>query len=151
MVIKLREGFHRNVHNNILVNGQFNLHCTYEDSYDTIERNIVIKGTPYSLAATSESRFAVSEDVIDNNWFYDFGMKTNYPSYWENLGYDENSVNADPMFADPSSNDYTVTNEAVMEMIGFENFPMDQFGKPGCEYQAPFYEKTEPAGNVEIL
>ena len=111
----------------------------------------MIKGTPYSLAATSESRFAVSEDVIDNNWFYDFGMKTNYPSYWENLGYDENSVNADPMFADSSSNDYTVTNEAVMEMIGFENFPMDQFGKPGCEYQAPFYEKTEPDGNVDIL
>ena len=151
MGIKLREGFHRNVYNNIIVNGQFNLHCTFEDSYDTIERNIVIKGTPYSLAATSESRFAVSEDVIDNNWFYDFGMKTNYPSYWENLGYDENSVNADPMFADPSSNDYTVTNEAVMEMIGFENFPMDQFGKPGCEYQAPFYEKTEPDGNVDIL
>ena len=151
MGIKLREGFHRNVHNNILVNGQFNLHCTYEDSYDTIEKNIVIKGTPYSLAATGESRFAVSEDVIDNNWFYDFGMKTNFPEFWENLGYDENSVNADPMFADPSSNDYTVTNEAIMEQIGFENFPMDQFGKPGCKYQAPVYEKTEPDGDVDIL
>ena len=152
MGIKLREGFHRSVYNNIIVNAQINLHCTFEDSYDTIERNIVIMGTPYRLAATSESRFAVSEDVINNNWFYDFGMKVNYPGdWWEELGLDSDSVNADPMFRDTSSNDYTVTNEAIMEAVGFENFPMDQFGKPGCEYQSPVFEKTEPDGTVDVL
>ena len=152
MGIKLREGFHRSVYNNIIVNAQINLHCTFEDSYDTVERNIVIKGTPYRLAATNESRFKVSEDVINNNWFYDFGMKVNYPGdWWEELGFDTDSVNADPMFKDTSVNDYTVTNEAVMETTGFENFPMDQFGKPGCEYQAPVYEKTEPDGTEDML
>ena len=152
MGIKLREGFHRSVYNNIIVNAQINLHCTFEDSYDTIERNIVIMGTPYRLAATSESRFAVSEDVINNNWFYDFGMKINYPGdWWEELGLDADSVNADPMFRDTSSNDYTVTNEAAMETVGFKNFPMDQFGKPGCEYQSPVFEKTEPDGTVDAL
>ena len=151
MGIKLREGFHRKVYNNILVNGQINLHCTYEDSYDVIERNIVVKGSPYSLSTTDEPRFKVSEDKIDNNWFYDLGMKTTYPDFWENLGYDENSVNTDPQFKDTSLNDYTVMNEVIMEQIGFENFPMDQFGKPGCEYQAPVYEKTEIDGSQDIL
>ncbi len=152
MGIKLREGFHRNVYNNILVNGAFNLHCTFEDSQDIIERNIVIMGTPYKLAATNEGRFRVSEDTIDNNWFYDFGMKTAYPgSWWQNLGFDVNSVNADPMFQDPEQNDYTVTNKEAMAAVGFENFPMDQFGKPGCEYQAPVYVKTGPDGSEDIL
>lgn len=151
MGIKLREGFHRNVYNNILVNGAFNLHCTFEDSYDTIEKNIVVKGNPYSLAATDANRFKISEDVIDNNWFYDLGMKVNYPGFSSDLGYDEHSVNADPKFRDTSKNDYTVTNELLMEKIGFENFPMDQFGKPGCAYQAPVYEKTTPDGNTDIL
>lgn len=151
MGIKLREGFHREVYNNILVNGAFNLHCTFEDSYDVIEKNIVVKGTPYVLAATDANRFKVSEDKIDNNWFYDLGMKVNCPNFWENLSYDANSVTADPQFQNTSENDYTVTNTEIMDKIGFENFPMDQFGKPGCPYQAPVYEKTEPDGNTDIL
>lgn len=151
MGIKLREGFHREVYNNILVNGQINLHCTYEDSYDVIERNIVVKGNPYSLATTDEYRFRVSEDRIDNNWFYDPGMTASYPDFWTNLGYDVNSVNANPLFKDTSSNDYTVMNTESMGKVNFKNFPMNQFGKPGCEYKAPVYEKTEADGNQDML
>ena len=151
MGIKLREGFHRKVYNNILVNGVFNLHCTFEKSYDVIEKNIVVKGAPYVLAATDGNRFKVSEDKIDNNWFYDLGMKINHPDFWENLNYDANSVTADPQFQDTSKNDYTVKNQAIMDKIGFVNFPMDQFGKPGCKYQAPVFEKTEPDGDTDVL
>lgn len=151
MGIKLREGFHRKVYNNILVNGVFNLHCTFEKSYDVIEKNIVVKGAPYVLAATDGNRFKVSEDKIDNNWFYDLGMKINYPDFWGNLNYDANSVTADPQFQDTSKNDYTVKNQAIMDKIGFVNFPMDQFGKPGCKYQAPVFEKTEPDGDTDVL
>lgn len=150
MGIKLREGFHRKVHNNILVNGVFNLHCTFENSTDEIGSNIVIKGNPYVLAATGKERFEKSKDQIDKNGFYDFGMKITLPDFWDSLSYDKNSVNLDPKFEDSSKNNYTVTNEELMKKIGFKNFPMDQFGKPGCKYQAPIYEKTQADGNQDI-
>lgn len=63
---------------------------------DVIEKNIVVKGAPYVLAATDGNRFKVSEDKTDNNWFYDLGMKINHPDFWENLNYDANSVTASP-------------------------------------------------------
>lgn len=85
---------------------------------DVIEKNIVVKGAPYVLAATDGNRFKVSEDKTDNNWFYDLGMKINYPDFWENLNYDANSVTADPQFQDTSKNDYTVKNQAIMSSTG---------------------------------
>ena len=153
MGIKLREGFHREVYNNILVNGQFNLHCTFADSYDKIYSNIVVKGTPYALAATSQNRFESSKDVIEKNWFYDLGMSISFPSYWNELGYNKDSIlgNADPQFKDPKNNDYTVNNTEVMAKTGFVNFAMDQFGQPGCADVCPLYEKTTPDSNVDIL
>ena len=85
---------------------------------DVIEKNIVVKGAPYVLAATDGNRFKVSEDKTDNNWFYDLGMKINHPDFWENLNYDANSVTADPQFQDTSKNDYTVKNQAIMSSTG---------------------------------
>lgn len=149
--IKLREGFERKVYNNILINGVMNLHCTYEDSHDEIRRNIIVKGTPYNLLSTNESRFKISEDIIDHNVYYDLGMKITMPTYWEALGYDANSVNYNPEFKDPSANDYTVMNQKVLDDIGFVNFDMDQFGSSLTQEQSPYFEKTEADGTEDIL
>lgn len=153
MGIKLREGFHRSVYNNILVNGQVNLHCTYENSYDRITGNIVIKDTPYSLAATDRSRFEISKDIINNNWFYHFGKRISFPDFWNELGYDSDSAVYDqsPAFKQADRNDYTVTNEKVAALIGFENFPMNHFGKPDCGDVCPVYYKAIPDSSHKPL
>lgn len=146
MGIKLREGFHRHVYNNILVNDPLNLHCTCENAFDRIHGNLILKGAPYSLAATGEERFAVSRDVIDGNWFYDLGGAITLPDFWRRLGYEANSLLGaeDPQFRDPAHNDYTVQNTAAMAKVGFCNFSMRQFGKPGCRAVCPLYQKTAP-------
>lgn len=144
MGIKLREGFGRTVYNNIIVNGEFNIHCTFEDAHDQIYGNIVLQNAPYQFAGTN--KLATSQNVVDKNWVYDFGTKISWPGNWESLGFDQNAITDNPQFKDPRSNDYTVTNEAAMEKVGFENFSMTQFGKPGCAYKAPIFAKTSSGG-----
>jgi len=154
MGIKLREGFNRNVYNNILVNGPVNLHCTFEDSNDIFERNIVIIAKPYSLAATNESRFAVSKNSIDHNWFYNFGLDISFPSFWAKQKFDNHSYKGavSPMFANPEANDYSVKNKKAAKKIGFINFPMNQFGQPGCKEQSPIYvTQGHEGGNEDDL
>ena len=41
---------------------------------------------------------------------------------------DENSVIADPMFADPENGDYTISSESPAIKLGFKPFPLDDFG-----------------------
>ncbi len=144
MGIKLREGFNRKVHNNIIVNGEFNIHCTFKDAHDEVYGNIVLQNAPYQFAGSND--LANSKNAVDKNWVYDFGQKINWPGNWESLGFDQNAVTDNPMFTDPRKNDYTVNNTDVMEEIGFENFSMDQFGKPGCAYKSPVFAKLSPGG-----
>ena len=153
MGIKLREGFYREVYGNILVGGHFSVHCTFEDSHDQIYGNLVIAGEPYQMSVTGRDRFAVSQDVIDRNWFYHPGAGITLPDFWDELGYDRNSIGgtADPMFRDPSKNDYTVQNRAMAEQIGFENFSMTQFGKPGCEDVCPVFRMPRSDRDEDIL
>lgn len=153
MGIKLREGFYREVYNNILVNGSFHLHCTFENSHDRIYGNIVICGHPYQLAGTNDRRFALSRNEIDQNCFYDFGSAISFPSFWADLGDDTHSItgNEDPDFQDPASNQYTVQNRKLARLIGFTDFPMDAFGKPHCKAVCPAFQKTAPDIFADIL
>ena len=47
---------------------------------------------------------------------------------WRELGFDRHSVFADPLFVDPSNNDYRVKPESLALTVGFENFAMGQWG-----------------------
>jgi hypothetical protein len=47
---------------------------------------------------------------------------------WRKLGFDKNSVFADPMFVDPANNDYRVRPESPALKIGFKNFEMGKWG-----------------------
>jgi hypothetical protein len=56
------------------------------------------------------------------------------PSCWETWNkykLDQHSVAADPQFVDPKKGDYSVKVGSPALALGFKNFPMDQFGKPG--------------------
>jgi len=47
---------------------------------------------------------------------------------WQQMGFDRNSVFADPLFADPENDDYRVKPGSPALELGFENFDMDRFG-----------------------
>jgi hypothetical protein len=47
---------------------------------------------------------------------------------WRELGFDKNSVFADPLFVDPKNNDYRVKPESPALKVGFKNFDMGKWG-----------------------
>jgi hypothetical protein len=85
-------------------------------------------------------------EKIDNNCFYSVGGefqavvdqlrseggKRNPKRYdlpeWRKLGFDQNSIFADPLFVDPASNDFRVRPESPALKIGFKNFEMGRWG-----------------------
>ncbi len=85
-------------------------------------------------------------EKIDNNCFYwvngEFqavvdqlrseGGKRNPQRYdlagWQELGFDEHSVFADPLFVDPKNHNFQVRPESPALKIGFKNFEMGQWG-----------------------
>lgn len=155
--IKLREGFNRKVYNNIILDGQFQIHVSYTEAKDDIHSNIVANSTPYGFASVNESRFKKAEYAVDQNWYFDYGAKINLPAWFyknkTSNSFDKNAlIDVSPEFKNPRGNDYTVQNQEGMRQTGFENFPMDQFGKPGCECKAPIYAKIDSgSGGSDIL
>ena len=85
-------------------------------------------------------------DRIDNNCFYattgEFQAvvdqlrsengKRNARRYtleeWRKLGFDTNSVFADPLFVDPTHHDFRVRPESPALKVGFKNFEMGKWG-----------------------
>ena len=115
--LKLREGYHRYVHNNIAVNNTLHPHVWYENSGDVITGNIWMK--PYRPV-----RMLGWGKEIDRNLFAsEKGLQASRVN-----DCDEHSVVGDPMFVDPLHGDYRVREGSPALEIGFENFPMDQFG-----------------------
>ena len=47
---------------------------------------------------------------------------------WRALGFDKNSVFADPLFVDPVHNDFRVRPESPALKLGFKNFEMGAWG-----------------------
>jgi hypothetical protein len=143
--IKLREGYDRKVYNNIIIDGQIHIHCTYKEANDSIYSNLILNSKPFAYpfagqGGKDEERIYEGNYKIDRNWYYNFGNKINLPAFWENSGYDANSLlNENPIFKEPQINDYTVTNTEAVSKIGFKTFAMNNFGKPNCKYQSPIY------------
>jgi len=85
-------------------------------------------------------------EKIDNNCFYSVGGefqavvdqlrsedgKRNPQRYdldgWRKLGFDQNSIFADPLFVDPKNRDFTVKPESPALKVGFSNFEMGKWG-----------------------
>jgi hypothetical protein len=145
---KLREGFNRHIYNNIIVNERANIHCTYEKACNNIERNVIINAEPIAFANSDTNREIRGQSHFDYNIYWNDGKSVSLPSNWKSSGFGTHSVIADPMFKNPAVNDYAVTNTAVLNQTGFVNFPMDQFGKPGCPVPGPISStKTSVLGN----
>ncbi|PSL46171.1 parallel beta helix pectate lyase-like protein [Chitinophaga niastensis] len=111
--LKLREGFHRIVENNIILNNSFHPHVWFENSHDVFRHNIVSSSyKPIGIKYWG--------DEIDYNLFPDKAAITT-PT-------DAHSLAGDPLFMAPAAGDYRVKAGSPALQVGFENFPMDQFG-----------------------
>lgn len=120
--LKLREGFRRRAWNNITVNNGFHPHVWYDHSQDEVFSNLFM---------TSHRGARMPSDIakgkrIDENFFYvtDPTIKDRYTQF----GWDLHSLTGDPLFLDPPSGDYRVAEGSPAFKVGFNNFPMDQFG-----------------------
>lgn len=120
--LKLREGFHRRVWNNIAVNNSLNPHVWYADSHDIVTNNIWMGA--YRPAAMSES-LARWGQLVDYNLFTTSDADR---TRFANKGCDAHSLVGDPRFVNPAAGDFRVQEGSPALALGFRNFPMDQFG-----------------------
>lgn len=132
MGVKLREGFMRQVENNIIVQGFGGFHIWLPGCDDTIAHNIIVSETPYQFIRANPE-YALQ---IDYNLFYANGAAPQVTGVgdplamadWQAKGFDVHSRIADPLFVDPKNGDYRVKPDSPALQLGFYNFPMDQFG-----------------------
>jgi len=146
--IKNREGYGRDVENNILVDGSLNPHVWLDASGDIFRHNIVWTG--YRPARMYQPPWG---EAMDYNLLYHAGG-TNAPAVGlqHQSGRDEHSIAADPEFIDPGAGDYRVKPGSPALGLGFVNFPMDQFGVQKPELKAiartPVLPGEQPAANA---
>ncbi len=121
--LKLREGFHRKVRNNIGVNCTLHAHCWYPNSMDVVTGNIWMAPYAYPVAMCGGAKVAWGREV-DRNCFVNEAQRVVYGL----KGWELHSVAGDPMFLDPVHGDFRVGPTSPALKIGFTNFPMDRFG-----------------------
>lgn len=118
--LKLREGFHRRVWNNIAVNDSLHPHVWYENSGDEVTRNIWMGA--YRPAVMKIAKWGRE---VDRNLFTTSDAdRTKFAAN----GCDANSLVGDPQFVDAARGDFRVRDGSPALKLGFVNFPMDQFG-----------------------
>jgi hypothetical protein len=126
--LKLREGFHRTVTNNIAINNTLHAHVWYPDSNTKVTGNIWMR--PYRPA-----RMRTAEQFsahVDRNFFTSETDRTQFAD----KGWDLNSLVGDPQFVDPANGDFRLHANSPALEIGFKNFPMDQFGVQRADLKA---------------
>ncbi len=116
--LKLREGYRRHAWNNIHVNNGLHPHVWFDASDDRFFANIVM--APHAPIRQPEGWGA----GVNRNLFRSRADLERHQS----SGADADSLAGDPLFLDPASGDYRVREGSPAFALGFENFPMDQFG-----------------------
>jgi hypothetical protein len=124
----LQGGKDNRVENNIFVNSAYSqvYVSNFADNSTglTFQRNIVAYTNP---AAVLFATGRVDEDVIriDHNLYFPVGSKEPVVrgsaawADWQKLGFDRNSVIADPLFVDPAHDNYTLRPESPAFQLGF--------------------------------
>ncbi len=115
--LKLREGFDREVSNNIILNNGFHPHVWFKGSGDRFERNIV-------MAAHTPILMSHWDGVIDHNLFATRSMLVAAHA----IGTDAHSAYGDPLFIDSQHGNYRVRPSSPALALGFRNFRTDDFG-----------------------
>lgn len=115
--LKLREGFYRKVENNIMVNNSFHPHVWFKNSGDEFRHNIVMK--KYYPIQIKDWGPAIDQNLFPDSTALALARKN---------GTDTQSTIGNPLFVNASTGDYTVASTSPAFQIGFQNFPMNEFG-----------------------
>lgn len=155
--VKLREGDHRTVENNVFLHpaNPPGIHVGYEGNHDRFERNIVVMGAGGSAERDVDFRpeAGASYQVIypprqgpiaaclDHNVFWSDGgafcagvqprgggAQSLTWRQWQDLGHDRHSVWADPRFVDSAHGDYRLRPDSPAPALGFRPFDLDGVG-----------------------
>jgi len=122
--IKLREGFFREVENNIMINNGFHPHVWFANSGDIFKFNIISR---------------THQNIRLDGWGkeIDFNLFTNQEDLLQAQahGVDQNSAYGDPLFKNPSKLDYSVGSKSPAFDLGFRNFSMVNFGVKKDEFK----------------
>ena len=144
--IKLREGYHRVVENNVMVNNSFHPHVWYKDCDTAFRRNIVF--APYAPAGMQSGGYG---DLVDNNFMHvDGGQSGPATALQEGSRADRHSLAGDAMFVDPARGDYRVKGGSPALEVGFENFPMEGFGVVSPRLRAIARRPILPGSREEL-
>jgi hypothetical protein len=123
--LKFREGFNRIAENNILINNSFHPHVWFQNSGDIFRRNIVMRPyAPIGIKAWGKE--------VDANLFMDQAALQKA----QKEGTDHHSTFGDPVFINPKLGNYQVSATSPALKIGFQNFPMNQFGVQKTDLRA---------------
>lgn len=141
--LKLREGFHRRVWNNIAVNNSLHPHVWYQNSGDIVTNNIWMGA--YRPAAMPANLQKWGEEV-DRNLFT--STEADRGAFAEK-GCDVHSSVGAAMFLNPAVGDFRVSDGSLAAKMGFRNFPMDSFGVRKAELRAIAKQPEIPAVSVE--
>ena len=115
--LKLREGYFRVAENNVFVNNSLHPHVWFPNSGDVIQRNVFMR-----------AYFPIGVDDWGKTIDYNFFSNTSYLAKAKSKGTDSASVAGELLFIDPAAADFRLQAGSKAFEIGFENFPMDQFG-----------------------
>jgi PDZ domain-containing protein len=122
--IKLREGYFRQVSNNILVDYTFCPHVWYPNCHSTFKRNIIWRD---GYASSGIEQIDHGAD-IDFNLVHQAGTEPRPAENLAKFGGDRHSIIADARFVDPGSGNYRVQDGSPALALGWKNFAMDRFG-----------------------
>lgn len=161
---KSQLGFNHTITNNIIVNALATFHqWNMPDMQKTITHNIIVNKSPYYARIRD---FKPNTGKIDSNVFWnngaevkllidagqDAGGQISAKPTWTTYNLDQHSQTADPLFVNAEKGNYTVKPSSPALKLGFRNFPMDSFGKPGYPV-APGFEVSKaqkPIGRYAI-
>jgi hypothetical protein len=122
--IKNREGFDRDVENNVCVAAGFDCHVWPARSGDVFAHNILAAAYGYKPIGMPPKPWGKAMDFNLLN-----GPAVGPATSLQHLsGRDAHSVEADAQFVDPAHGDYRVRPGSPALALGFVNFPMDHFG-----------------------
>lgn len=123
--LKLREGFHRRVTNNIGVGCGFHPHVWYHVKGDGISNDEVTRNIWAGAHAPAIMPSGKWGREVDFNLFTT--SDADRVKFAAN-GCDAHSLTSDPLFMNRETGDYRVKEESPAIKLGFQNFSMDDFG-----------------------
>ena len=138
--LKLREGFHRKVWNNIAINNSLHPHVWYENGGDEVTRNLWMGSyRPAIMPAGTWGK------LVDRNLFT---TTESDRLQFAVHGCDTNSLVGDPLFVNAAKGDFRVKDGSPALTLGFVNFPMDQFGVRSPRLRAKARTPLIPTINI---